>query len=86
MERGASTFTLVLLEYFLCHLIDIFHNVSEIFNNNIRTTQPKWMGFTADIVQLRMKMYIEFVLEYLKERDSLVDVGVDVRKLVRGLR
>jgi len=41
------------------------------------------MGLTADIAQLRMKMNTEFVLEYLKERDKLVDVGVDGRTLVR---
>lgn len=37
----------------------------------------------ANIAQLRMKMNTAFVLEYLKERDNLVDVGVDVRILVR---
>jgi len=41
------------------------------------------MGLTADIAQLRMKLNTEFVLEYVKERDNLVDVGVDVRILVR---
>jgi len=41
------------------------------------------MGLTADIALLRMKIHTEFVLEYLKERDNLVDVGVDVRLLVR---
>ena len=60
-----------------------FHYRSEIFKNNIRTTQSKWMGLTADIALLRMKIHTEFVLEYLKERDNLVDVGVDVRLLVR---
>jgi hypothetical protein len=40
------------------------------------------MGLTADIAQLKMRMNTEFVLGYLKERDNLVDVGVDVRTLV----
>jgi hypothetical protein len=54
-----------------------------MFKNNISRTQSKWMGLTADIAQLTMKINTEFVLEYVKERDNLVDVGVDVRILVR---
>jgi hypothetical protein len=55
----------------------------EIFENNISTTQSKWIGLTADIAKLRMKMNTEFVLKYIKESNNLVDLGVDVRILVR---
>lgn len=41
------------------------------------------MELTADTAQLRMKVNTEFVMEYLKESDNFVHVGVDVMVLVR---